>query len=51
MENKDGQIAKGTTVPFQLKKGTNILKIKDIPKTNYKRRKQYTYFKCEIKKN
>ncbi|MFZ1321297.1 MAG: hypothetical protein WAT71_07045 [Ignavibacteria bacterium] len=32
-ESKDGQIAKGTTVPFMLKKGMNIIKIKDLPKT------------------
>ena len=32
-EEKDGLIARGTTVPFKLKTGTTILQIKDLPKT------------------
>ena len=32
-EEKDGLIARGTTVPFNLKKGTTMLKIKDLSKT------------------
>ena len=32
-EDKDGMIAKGTTVPILFKKGINIIKIKDLPKT------------------
>ncbi len=32
-EDKDGLIAKGTTVPIILKKGLNNIKIKDLPKT------------------
>lgn len=32
-ESKAGQIVKGTTVPFLLKTGTTILRIKDLPKT------------------
>ncbi len=32
-EDKDGMIAKGTTVPIMLKKGLNSIKIKDLPKT------------------
>nr|MBC8488551.1 hypothetical protein [Bacteroidota bacterium] len=31
-EEKDGLIARGTTVPFKLKTGTTILQIKDLPK-------------------
>ncbi|MBK6539153.1 MAG: hypothetical protein IPG09_15775 [Ignavibacteria bacterium] len=29
---KDGQIAKGTTVPFLLKKGSNNIRIKELTK-------------------
>ena len=32
-EDKDGMIAKGTTVPILFKKGVNNIKIKDLPKT------------------
>lgn len=32
-EDKDGMIAKGTTVPIMFKKGVNNIKIKDLPKT------------------
>jgi len=32
-EDKDGMIAKGTTVPIMFKKGINNIKIKDLPKT------------------
>ena len=32
-EDKDGMIAKGTTVPISIKKGLNKIKIKDLPKT------------------
>ena len=32
-EDKDGMIAKGTTVPILFKKGINNIKIKDLPKT------------------
>ena len=32
-EDKDGMIAKGTTVPVMFKKGVNNIKIKDLPKT------------------
>ena len=32
-EEKDGLIARGTTVPFKLKTGTTNLQIKDLPKT------------------
>ncbi|MBK9333997.1 MAG: hypothetical protein IPM96_16720 [Ignavibacteria bacterium] len=32
-EDKDGLIAKGTTVPIILKKGLNNIKIRDLPKT------------------
>ncbi|MBK7160275.1 MAG: hypothetical protein IPH77_17510 [Ignavibacteria bacterium] len=32
-EDKDGMIAKGTTVPVMFKKGINNIKIKNLPKT------------------
>ena len=32
IEKKDGQIAKGTTVPFLLKKGSNNIRIKELTK-------------------